>query len=177
MIDPAFLDRLHFYLPGWEAPKLEQRLFTDHFGFVSDYFAEALRQLRKHRLTSAPSTPTSPSARISSARDERAVRKTVSGLAEDPPPARRVEPRRPARVPGVRHGRPPPGQGAAQEARAHDYAKTAFSYIENDTGREVWVEVPEQPDVAVVETIQSEERLIPRPPRKGKSRPFWGVSP
>jgi hypothetical protein len=47
MIDPAFLDRLHFYLPGWEAPKLEKKLFTDHFGFVSDYFAEALRQMRK----------------------------------------------------------------------------------------------------------------------------------
>ena len=37
MIDPAFLDRLHFYLPGWEVPKLEQRLFTGHFGLVSDY--------------------------------------------------------------------------------------------------------------------------------------------
>lgn len=38
---------MHYYLPGWELPKLEKRLFTDHFGFVSDYFAEALRQLRK----------------------------------------------------------------------------------------------------------------------------------
>ena len=46
MIDPAFLDRLHYYLPGWEAPKLETRLFTNHFGFVSDYFAEAMRQIR-----------------------------------------------------------------------------------------------------------------------------------
>ena len=34
---------------------------------------------------------------------------------------------------------------------AHDYAKTAFSYIERDTGREVWVEVPEQPDELDVE--------------------------
>jgi len=53
MIDPAFLDRLHYYLPGWEAPKLEKRLFTDHFGLVSDYFAEALRQLRKQSQVSA----------------------------------------------------------------------------------------------------------------------------
>ena len=65
MIDPAFLDRLHYYLPGWEAPKLEQRLFTDHFGFVSDYFAEALRQLRKQSHRAARSTATSRSARIS----------------------------------------------------------------------------------------------------------------
>src|SRR6478736_4038195 len=53
MIDPAFIDRLNFYLPGWEVPKLERRLFTDHYGFVSDYLAEALRQLRKHSYASA----------------------------------------------------------------------------------------------------------------------------
>src|SRR5680860_1374701 len=37
MVDPAFLDRLHYYLPGWEAPKLETRLFTNHFGIETDY--------------------------------------------------------------------------------------------------------------------------------------------
>ena len=63
MIDPAFLDRLHFYLPGWEVPKLEQRLFTGHFGLVSDYLAEALRELRKQTFV-GPSTRTSRLARI-----------------------------------------------------------------------------------------------------------------
>ena len=53
MIDPAFLDRLHYYLPGWEVPKLDQRLFTSHFGLVSDYLAEALRQLRKQSFVRA----------------------------------------------------------------------------------------------------------------------------
>ena len=46
--DMAFLDRLHFYLPGWEIPKMRVEFFTDHYGFVVDYLAEALRELRKH---------------------------------------------------------------------------------------------------------------------------------
>ena len=49
--DMAFIDRLHFYLPGWEVPKMRNEHFTDHYGFVVDYLAEALRELRKHNFT------------------------------------------------------------------------------------------------------------------------------
>ena len=49
--DMAFIDRLHFYLPGWEIPKMRNDLFTDHYGFVVDYLAEALRDLRRHNFT------------------------------------------------------------------------------------------------------------------------------
>jgi len=145
MIDPAFLDRLHYYLPGWEVPKLEQRLFTGHFGLVSDYLAEALRQLRKQTFVRAIDEDFALGAHLS-ARDEKAVRKTVSGLLKILHP----------------HGQWTHGElreylEFAMEGRrrvkeqlkklaAHDYAKTAFSYIERDTGREVWVEVPEQPE-------------------------------
>jgi len=145
MVDPAFLDRLHYYLPGWEAPKLETRLFTNHFGFVSDYFAEALRQVRKQSFVRAIDDEFAMGSHLS-ARDEKAVRKTVSGLLK------------------ILH---PHGEWTRSELRdylefamegrrrvkeqlkklaAHDYAKTAFSYIERDTGHEYWVEVPEQPD-------------------------------
>ena len=145
MVDPAFLDRLHYYLPGWEAPKLETRLFTNHFGFVSDYFAEAMRQLRKHSFVRAIDDEFAFGAHLS-ARDEKAVRKTVSGLLKILHP----------------HGEWTRGElreylEFAMEGRrrvkeqlkklaAHDYAKTAFSYIERDTGHEYWVEVPEQPE-------------------------------
>lgn len=145
MIDPAFLDRLHYFLPGWEAPKLERRLFTDHFGFVSDYLAEALRQLRKQAHVRVIDEDYALGSDLS-ARDEKAVRKTVSGLLKILHP----------------HGHWTHGElreylEFAMEGRrrvkeqlkklaAHDYAKTAFSYVERDTGREVWVEVPEQPD-------------------------------
>jgi ATP-dependent Lon protease len=145
MIDPAFLDRLHYYLPGWEVPKLEQRLFTRHFGMVSDYLAEALRQLRKRTFVQAIDQDFALGTHLS-ARDEKAVRKTVSGLLK------------------ILH---PDGEWTHAELReylefamegrrrvkeqlkklaAHDYAKTAFSYIERDTGREVWVGVREQPE-------------------------------
>jgi ATP-dependent Lon protease len=145
MIDPAFLDRLHYYLPGWEAPKLEKRLFTDHFGLVSDYFAEALRQLRKQSQVSAIDSDFALGSHLS-ARDEKALRKTVSGLLKILHP----------------HGEWTHGElreylEFAMEGRrrvkeqlkklaAHDYAKTAFSYVERDTGHEVWVDVPEQPE-------------------------------
>lgn len=49
--DMAFIDRLHFYLPGWEIPKMRNELFTDHYGFVVDYLAEALRAMRKHNFS------------------------------------------------------------------------------------------------------------------------------
>ena len=161
MIDPAFLDRLHYYLPGWEAPKLEKRLFTDHFGLVSDYFAEALRQLRKQSQVRAIDADFALGSHLS-ARDEKAVRKTVSGLLKILHP----------------HGEWTHGElreylEFAMEGRrrvkeqlkklaSHDYAKTAFSYVERDTGHEVWVEVPEQPDEdilvdAVIEAADARE--------------------
>jgi ATP-dependent Lon protease len=145
MIDPAFLDRLHYYLPGWEAPKLEKRLFTDHFGFVSDYFAEALRQMRKHSFVTALDSDFSLGSHLA-ARDEKAVRKTVSGLLKILHPHGEWS-----------HGDLREYLEFALEGRrrvkeqlkklaAHDYAKTSFSYIENDTGREIWVDLPEQED-------------------------------
>jgi ATP-dependent Lon protease len=154
MIDPAFLDRLHYYLPGWEVPKLDQRLFTGHFGLVSDYLAEALRQLRKQTFVRAIDEDFALGPDLS-ARDEKAVRKTVSGLLKILHP----------------HGQWTHGElreylEFAMEGRrrvkeqlkklaAHDYAKTAFSYIERDTGREVWVEVPEQPDALDVDSTEN----------------------
>lgn len=145
MIDPAFLDRLHYYLPGWEVPKLESRLFTSHFGFVSDYLAEALRQLRKRSFTSAFDDDFALGAHLS-ARDERAVRKTVSGLLKILHPHgewTRAELREYLEfaIEGRRRVKE-----QLKKLAAHDYSKTSFSYIERDTGHEYWVELPEQPD-------------------------------
>lgn len=145
MIDPAFIDRLNFYLPGWEVPKLERRLFTDHYGFVSDYFSEALRQLRKRSYVSAIDADFSLGDHLS-ARDEKSVRKTVSGLLKLLHPHEewtRGELREYLEF--AMEGRRRIKEQLKKLA-AHDYAKTAFSYIDRDTGREYWVEVPEQPD-------------------------------
>ncbi len=47
MIDSAFFDRMHIYVPGWEIPKMMPEFFTDNYGFISDYFSEFLREMRK----------------------------------------------------------------------------------------------------------------------------------
>ena len=79
--DMAFLDRIHYYIPGWEIPKMRVEFFTDHYGFVVDYLAEALRELRKHNFTEIIDRHFSLGSHLN-ARDVKAVRKTVSGLVK-----------------------------------------------------------------------------------------------
>ena len=47
----AFFDRMHFYLPGWETPKMSPELLTDKYGFISDYISEFFREMRKRSFT------------------------------------------------------------------------------------------------------------------------------
>lgn len=51
--DTAFLDRIHCYLPGWEIPKFRPEHFTNDYGFISDYLAEFIRELRKEQYEDA----------------------------------------------------------------------------------------------------------------------------
>ncbi len=152
MVDPAFLDRLHYYLPGWEVPKLEQRLFTSHFGMVSDYLAEALRELRKQSFVGAIEEDFALGSHLS-ARDEKAVRKTVSGLLKIlHPHGAWTHSELREYLEFAMEGRRRVKEQLKKLA-AHDYAKTAFSYIERDTDREVWVPVPEQADELEVDVL------------------------
>lgn len=79
--DMAFLDRIHYYLPGWEVPKMMMDFFTDHYGFVVDYLAEALRELRRHNFAEMIDHHYSLGSHLN-ARDVKAVRKTVAGLVK-----------------------------------------------------------------------------------------------
>jgi ATP-dependent Lon protease len=156
MVDAAFLDRMHFYLPGWDAPKMEQRFFSDHYGFISDYLAEALRSSRRQNYSGALDEEFAL-GELLNARDERAVRKTVSGLLKILHPHgewTRAELREFLEL--ALEGRRRIKEQLKKLA-PHEYAKTAFSYIERDTGMEFWVEVAEQPDTAVAEVISDEE--------------------
>lgn len=141
--DMAFIDRLHFYLPGWEVPKMRTEMFTDHYGFVVDYLAEALRELRKHNFTEVLDHHFSLGSHLN-ARDRKAVRRTVSGLVKIIHP----------------HGEPSADDLAellelAIEGRrrvkeqlkkmgAFEYYQTSFSYTVEATGEERFVGVPEQ---------------------------------
>lgn len=79
MIDAAFFDRFHLYLPGWEIPKMRPEFFTDAFGFISDYYTECLRELRKMNYSDVIGKYFRLGKDLNQ-RDTIAVRRTVSGL-------------------------------------------------------------------------------------------------
>lgn len=79
MIDSAFFDRFHHYLPGWEIPKMKPEFFTDSFGFISDYYSECLREMRKRNFSDAIQKYFRLGKDLNQ-RDVIAVKKTVSGL-------------------------------------------------------------------------------------------------
>jgi ATP-dependent Lon protease len=77
--DTALMDRIHAYLPGWDVPKVDRELFTNHFGLVSDVLAECFTRLRSEsRIGSLLGRAHFGGAL--SGRDQNAVNKTVSGL-------------------------------------------------------------------------------------------------
>lgn len=77
--DTAFLDRIHFYLPGWEMIKFAPKHFTSSFGFSTDYFSEALKSFRRVTYTDALENFFSLGSHLKQ-RDTKPVKKTVSGL-------------------------------------------------------------------------------------------------
>lgn len=77
--DSAFLDRLHCYIPGWEADIIRSEMFSDGYGFVVDYLAEILRSLRNHNYAQLYADHFELLSDIST-RDRDGVLKTFSGL-------------------------------------------------------------------------------------------------
>lgn len=156
--------------PEQRAPKMEQRFFSDHYGFISDYLAEALRASRRQNYSGALDEEFAFGEHLN-ARDKRAVRKTVSGLLKILHPHgewTRAELREYLEL--ALEGRRRIKEQLKKIA-PHEYAKTAFSYVERDTGMEFWVEVPEQPDNAVAETISDEEAGDASASPKPQARP------
>jgi ATP-dependent Lon protease len=79
--DSAFFDRMHYYLPGWEIPKMRPEFFTDRYGFIVDYLAEFFREMRKRSFGDAIDQFFKLGNNLNQ-RDVIAVRKTVSGLTK-----------------------------------------------------------------------------------------------
>jgi ATP-dependent Lon protease len=77
--DSAFFDRVHYYLPGWEVPKFRPEHFTDRYGFIVDYFAEFLREMRKRSFSDSMFNYFKLGNNLNQ-RDVIAVKKTYSGL-------------------------------------------------------------------------------------------------
>jgi ATP-dependent Lon protease len=141
--DMAFIDRLHFYLPGWEIPKMRADLFTNHYGFVVDYLAEALRDLRKHNFTEVAERHFSFGSHLN-ARDRKAVNKTVSGLMKIIHPHGEATREEIAElVEFAMEGRRRVKE-QLKKMGSFEYYQVSFSYSDRETGEERFVGVPEQ---------------------------------
>jgi ATP-dependent Lon protease len=79
MIDTAFFDRFHHYLPGWEVPKMRPEFFTNEYGFITDYMSEWMRELQKYNFANAIDKYFKLGRDLNQ-RDTTAVKKTTSGL-------------------------------------------------------------------------------------------------
>jgi ATP-dependent Lon protease len=141
--DMAFLDRIHFYIPGWEIPKMRVEFFTDHYGFVVDYLAEALRELRKHNFTEIIDRHFTLGSHLN-ARDVKAVRKTVSGLVKLIYPHGALSKQELAEVIEFALEGRRRVKEQLKKMGSFEYHQTSFSYIDNETREERFVGVPEQ---------------------------------
>lgn len=141
--DMAFLDRIHYYLPGWEVPKMRMEFFTDGYGMVVDYLAEALRELRRHNYTEIVDRHYSLGAHLN-ARDVKAVRKTVSGLVKLIYPDGNLTGEELAELLSIALEGRRRVKEQLKKMGSFEYHQTSFSFIDNETREERHVGVPEQ---------------------------------
>jgi len=143
MIDSAFFDRFHCYIPGWEVPKMRPEFFTNQYGLIVDYLAEYLREMRKYNFSDAINKYFKLGNNLNQ-RDTIAVRRTVSGLLKllyphgefDKEAVRQclhyaLEVRR--RI-----------KEQLKKIGGMEFYDVHFSYIDNETLEERFISVPEQ---------------------------------
>ncbi len=149
MQDLAFLDRFHAYLPGWEFPKMASALLTSHYGLVVDYLAEVLRELRKLSFGDALDREFELGDALNK-RDEKAVRKTVSGFLKLLHPNGRWERSELEEylVYALEFRRRVKEQ--LRRMGGVEYWNTSLSYVDKQTREERFVPVPEQGEASVI---------------------------
>jgi ATP-dependent Lon protease len=141
--DMAFIDRVHFYLPGWEIPKMRNEFFTDHYGFVVDYLAEALRAMRKLNFSEVIDNAFDLGSHLN-ARDRKAVRKTVSGLMKLIYPHNQVAKDELAELLDFAMEGRRRVKEQLKKMGSFEYYHTSFSFIDTESAEERFVGVPEQ---------------------------------
>ena len=141
--DSAFFDRMHFYLPGWEIPKMRPELITDSFGFITDYLSEYLRDMRKITFGDSIDKYFKLGNNLNQ-RDVIAVRKTVSGLVKLIYPHGEFEKEDIEEI--LRYALV--GRRRVKEQLKKiggmEFYDVHFSYIDNETMEEEFLSVPEQ---------------------------------
>ena len=150
--DTAFLDRLGFFLPGWEIIKFAPHHFTNHFGFSTDFFSEWMHQLRKDSYVNAMDEYFSFGSHLKQ-RDTKPIRKTVSALIK------------------LMH---PDGNYTKEDIREYltwaiemrrrvkeqlkriggmEFWDTNFSFIDKETQEEIFVSLPEERGSNLIEDV------------------------
>ncbi|MBW1963507.1 MAG: BREX system Lon protease-like protein BrxL, partial [Deltaproteobacteria bacterium] len=164
--DTAFMDRIHSYLPGWDVPKIDKNLLTDHFGMVSDFFSECMTHLRNQSRVSVLQNRVYFGGALSG-RDTNAANKTISGLLKLLYPGGEEE------IPdedlewAIRIALETRRRVKEQQKRigAAEFRNTHFSYVLGDEGVEKFVSTPE---------LHSENSIGSDPLEPGQ---VWTISP
>lgn len=140
--DSAFFDRIHAYLPGWETPKLRSSLFTKRYGLISDCFSEFCHAMRKYDFTNSFSQYFELNNQFNT-RDTIAVGRTFSGMAKliYPDESMTKEETRELLEYAIECRRRVKEQ--LRKMTPGEFSDVNLGYIDNDTGEEFVVSLPE----------------------------------
>lgn len=148
--DTAFLDRIHYYLPGWEMPKFAPKHFTKNFGFSTDYFSECLKSQRKINHTDVIEQFFALGSHLKQ-RDTKPVKKAVSGFIKliHPDGIYTKEDVREYLTIALEMRRRVKEQ--LKRIGGMEFWDTNFSYIDKDTQEETFVSLPEERSSHLIE--------------------------
>lgn len=141
--DTAFLDRIHCYIPGWEIPKFRPEHFTDDYGFITDYLAEFLRELRKEQYGDALDRYFHLGKNLNQ-RDTIAVRKMVGGLVKLVYPDGLFDKTELEEILQIALEMRRRVKEQLKKLGGMEFYDVNFSYLDNETFEEHYVSVPEQ---------------------------------
>ena len=143
MIDTAFFDRFHSYIPGWEIPKMRPEFFTDQYGLIVDYLAEIFREMRKRNFSDAINKYFKLGKDLNQ-RDTIAVKRTVSGLLKLIYPHEIYDKEAVARCLEYALENRRRVKEQLKKIGGMEFYEVHFSYIDQETLDEKFINVPEQ---------------------------------
>ena len=141
--DTAFFDRMHCYVPGWEIPKFRPEHFTNDYGFITDYLAEFIRELRKEQFGDSIDKYFKLGGNLNQ-RDTVAVRKTVGGMIKILYPNGVFTKKELEEVIIFALEMRRRVKEQLKKIGGMEFYDVNFSYIDNETFEEHYVSVPEQ---------------------------------
>ena len=141
--DTAFLDRMHCYIPGWEIPKFRPEHFTNDYGFITDYLAEFIRELRKEQCGDALDKYFHLGKNLNQ-RDTIAVRKIVGGFIKLIYPDGEYTKEQLEEILQIALEMRRRVKEQLKKLGGMEFYDVNFSYIDNETFEEHYVSVPEQ---------------------------------